>query len=955
MNLDQILTNEKSLLVENYFELQQEAEKLYGPNTIILMEIGSFYEVYQYENIGKAQEVSKILNILLTKKNKKIQETKITNPYLCGIPSITLDKHLDRLMSEEKWTIIIVKQKGTPPKITRYIDKILSPGTNIEHISTDEYNFIASIYIGKNKNDIYYAALSMIDLSIGKTFVYENFGTSEDKSLPIDEIEQIIRTHNIKELVFIFEEEIEQKIINDINPKEIPYTIKTEKEVKKYIDISFQNKILEEIFNAKGFYSAIEDLDLERMPLATNSLTILLSFIIEHNKTIAENLSKPEKINTSRFMYLGNNPIQQLNIHTDKGISVSKIINKGVTAIGRRFILEQILNPLADKKLIESRLQNTKLFIKNKNNEEITKNLKEIYDIERIWRKVELGSISPFELYNLIHSFEKILLIKEESKIIGFNYHNIKKIKEMIKKTREIFDFDLMHKYNLQNIDKSFINKGISSELDMLIIQYKENLNLMKSIKKELEKKVEVNINKTETEGYYFEITKKKYNENKNYIKEVLSKYGEISEKSLKNSIKIVTSEIKDISTRSIVLYTTLIAKVKEIFNNFISTEIYTEENELAYKEAVSFVCYIDFYLNNVKLCSQKNYCIPEIIESEENFYEVEKLRHPIVENVEENGIFIPNNVILGKKELATIPTEILYNKNNDYLNGFLLYGINSAGKTVLTKSIGISLILAQAGIPVPATKMRFTLKDSLFTRIAGSDNLQKGLSTFAIEMLELKNIFNRATSNSIVLGDEISHGTETISGMSIVASTVIELVEIKALFVLSTHLHQLEDIRDIKELKNVCSAHLSIKYDEVKDILIYDRTLKAGSGSSIYGLEFAKSLKLPENFIKRAYNFRDMIAPDLSEEKRTVLGKKSKYNSKVLVTSCAVCGAAAEETHHIKERASAENGFVDSVRLNHKHNLLPLCKDCHDKVHKGELKINGFMQTSKGIILSFK
>ncbi|MDD2909280.1 MAG: DNA mismatch repair protein, partial [Candidatus Gracilibacteria bacterium] len=326
----------------------------------------------------------------------------------------------------------------------------------------------------------------------------------------------------------------------------------------------------------------------------------------------------------------------------------------------------------------------------------------------------------------------------------------------------------------------------------------------------------------------------------------------------------------------------------------------------------------------------------------------------PIVETIEENGLFIPNNVILGDKALSSLDTEVLYNKENDTLNGFLLYGINSAGKTVLSKSVGISIILAQAGMFVPATSLRLSLYDAIFTRISGSDNLVKGLSTFAIEMLELKNIFNRASSKSIVLGDEISHGTETVSGVSIVASTILFLNKLKCSFILATHLHQLDDIDEISELKTVSNVHLSILYDEHKDTLIYNRVLQAGSGSSVYGLEFAKSLKLPKEFIDKAYEIRKRF--DSSELELLNKKKLSNYNSDVYMSSCAICGNKAIDTHHINEQNLAdENGFIESFHKNHKYNLIPVCKKCHSDIHDGKIVIKGWEKTSEGLKLSYK
>lgn len=978
MNFDEIINKPSELIVSNYFELQREAEKKYGNNTVVLIEIGSFFEIYQSETTGKAKEIAKTLNILLTKKNKSIPEVTERNPNLCGIPTVSLDKHLEKLISEDKWTILMVKQKGTPPNITRYVERIISPGTNTDYINQDEYSFISSLFIEKNKKDIFYIGLSLIDLSLAKTLVFENFGTSDDKKIPLDEVEQIIRTHNIKETVISFDgvEESEQRqIIHALNLKEVPYSIRTQKEIKSSVDISYQNELFEKIFKAKGFYSAIEDLNLERMPMASASLSILLDFIIEHNKTIVNNLSKPEIISSNKFMYLGNNPMEQLNIHSEN-LSVLKIVNNGITAIGKRYIAEQLLNPLYDRREIEKRLTISALFISFEKNLDIELLLKEIYDIERIWRKIDLQTISPFELFNFTQSMTAVKqineIIEKELSQISFSKKTISSISLMIKEINEIFDMNFLQKFNLQNINSNFIKKGVNSDLDKLTKELSELEKIVISTAINLEKIIDssfnenyfsiseykgsnVSISYNETEGFCFEITEKRQ-ENKKEEIEAFFKNNSLKMKKLKTSTKFYSKEIFDVSEKIISTQSKIISLCKKIFISF-SEDLKNKESFLnAYEETISFISSIDFYLNNVKLFEKKNYCIPSIIEDDNNFYEAEELRHPIVESIEENGIFIPNNITLGSKALAKLDTSVLYNKNNDYLSGFLLYGINSSGKTILSKSIGISVILAQAGFFVPAKNMTFTLFDGIFTRISGNDNIQKGLSTFAIEMLELKNIFNRATKKSLVLGDEISHGTETNSGLSIVASTILSLEEIGAFFILATHLHQLDDIPLINELTTITNVHLSIIYDEDKDKLIYNRKLQSGSGSSVYGLEFAKSLKLPEKFIKRAYEIRSSFSNDLSETENLAKKKKSKYNTSVFVGSCSLCSRKAEDVHHINEQHKAdENGMIDHFHKNHKHNLLPLCKSCHDKVHNGEIIISGFMKTSNGLELIFE
>jgi DNA mismatch repair protein MutS len=255
----------------------------------------------------------------------------------------------------------------------------------------------------------------------------------------------------------------------------------------------------------------------------------------------------------------------------------------------------------------------------------------------------------------------------------------------------------------------------------------------------------------------------------------------------------------------------------------------------------------------------------------------------------------------------------------------------------------------------VPASSFRFSIFDSLFTRISGSDNISKGLSSFAVEMLELKNIFNRATKKSIILGDEISHSTETMSGISIVASAILKLAKLKSIFLFATHLHQLPTIDEIKELNNIICLHLSVFYNDKEDKLIFDRKLSFGSGSSVYGLEFARSLHMDNEFLQVANNIRKRITDELEPIERVIKSKKSGYNKDLLVSSCAICNKAVEEVHHIQEQQNANSsGFIGHINKNHKYNLIPLCKEHHKLVHSGKIEIKGFISTSKGLELHY-
>jgi DNA mismatch repair protein MutS len=271
-------------------------------------------------------------------------------------------------------------------------------------------------------------------------------------------------------------------------------------------------------------------------------------------------------------------------------------------------------------------------------------------------------------------------------------------------------------------------------------------------------------------------------------------------------------------------------------------------------------------------------------------------------------------------------------------------------------KSIGISIILAQAGFFVPAVEMRFSLYEKIFTRIQSKDNLYKGLSTFSVEMMELKNIFNRADEKSLVLGDEISQGTETQSALAIVSSSILKLIELKSTFIFATHLHQLSFIKEIQNINNLILLHLGVRYDDKNDRLIYNRELKLGMGDSLYCLEFAKSLHIDETFIKNAYKIRDSLNDNISHLASLKKQKRSKYNKNLYVTKCALCDENVDDIHHIAPQKLADSdGKIAHFHKNHKHNLIPLCKYHHQKVHEGKLTISGFVMTDEGLKLHYQ
>ena len=205
-------------------------------------------------------------------------------------------------------------------------------------------------------------------------------------------------------------------------------------------------------------------------------------------------------------------------------------------------------------------------------------------------------------------------------------------------------------------------------------------------------------------------------------------------------------------------------------------------------------------------------------------------MRHPIIERIQTDIEYISNDICLGKK-------------NEETLNGMLLYGCNAVGKSSLMKAVGLNIIMAQTGMFVSSSEFRYSPFNYIFTRISDNDNIFKGQSSFAVEMSELRSILNRSDKNSIVLGDELCSGTESVSAQSIFAASVIKLAKKNINFVFATHLHELYKMSDIKELDNVKSYHLKVIFEEETKKLIYDRKLEEGNGPTIYGLEVCKAM----------------------------------------------------------------------------------------------------------------
>lgn len=968
----EILSNKKKLLTEVYFDLQRHFEEKYGKDALVFMEIGTFFEVYEVNNdelkIGKAKEIAELLNIQLTRKSKAVLENSINNPLLAGVPAVSLDRYLSRLIATKKYTIIVVKQKGEMPNVKRYVSNIISPGTNFEYLSEPTENNIVSLIIDENAG-IYSVGYAAIDVSTGKTIANEIHSTRDDKTYALDEAFNLLQTYTTSEVIITLEsKEIDKEwLMHYLELGALHHTVNTQR-----FKISFQNELFSRVFEINSFLSAIEYLDLERHPYTTEALAILIDFIIEHDESIIEKMNKPQFLGSSRYMYIGNNAMEQLSVisRDPSDVTLLDLIDKTSTAFGKRLLKERLLNPICDKALLEERYNLTEQLLPNVDRFET--HLKQIYDLERIARRIKLRKLHPVELTYIAMSLESILKLIKDGQANGLHIDEklYDEVQEMAKVLENTFELDVCARFRIEQINDNIFKNGIYPAIDTIVKAQQKEIDKMDTVASHVESFFEkdklfnsntryTTVSYLDSEGYFLNLTKNRFMMIEKVLKESFVTidnehhfFKDFSFRHLKNAVKVQAPLFEEITRNYETAQVQLVSLVKQRYLE--SLKLLENRFSRLLEALIVFIADIDVAISNAKCVKTMNLTRPIIEEG--NFYEAIALRHPIIEANDERGIYVPNDLFLGSNNGTTYNHITLNASNNENVLGVLLYGINSSGKSSLMKSIGLSIILAQAGFFVPAAEMRFGLYDKLFTRIVSKDNLYKGLSTFSVEMMELKNIFNRANERSLILGDEISQGTETESALAIVSAAILKLISLRSTFIFATHLHQLGQIPNLQGLKHLIFLHLGIKYDDENDRLIYNRVLQLGMGDSLYGLEFAKSLHLDKEFLKTAQDIRENLDHSQSDMKRLAKQKRSRYNKELYLGKCALCDEPVDDVHHIAEQKEAnETGHIEHFHKNHKYNLIPLCKKHHQMVHEGKIVISGFVMTDEGLKLHYQ
>ena len=389
---------------------------------------------------------------------------------MAGVPAVSLEKHLNKIIQAQKYTIVVVKQVGVPPKVRRVIDTIISPGTNFDYAINQDENNITSIVVDIAKNN-YLIGYSAIDVTTGKSYFNEIFGTSEDNSFALDEVYNHMISHKTTEVIITFNDKnINQKEVLDyLELSHKKFHINTQK-----VKINYQNELFKNVFEIQSLLTPIEHLDMERFPLASTSLAILIDFVIGHDSNIIQKLFKPTKLDVSKYVYLGNNALEQLNVlESHNNPSIFELINNTSTAMGKRLLKERLSHPIKDEKELLRRYKlSNDLYDYHT---PIENSMGNIYDIERLSRRIKLNRIHPFELSYL---FESLFSIKE---VVTFmeNYNFIKppcssdEINIFMQTIEDTFDLEEASRFMLKDISSNIIKENIDNKIDKLLKQNK--------------------------------------------------------------------------------------------------------------------------------------------------------------------------------------------------------------------------------------------------------------------------------------------------------------------------------------------------------------------------------------------------------------------------------------------------------------------------------------------------
>jgi DNA mismatch repair protein MutS len=891
---------------------------------------------------------------------------------MAGFRDYEIDRYI-RKIQDHGITSVVYEEYDTAKDGTklRRLQGVYSPGTYIQDDDSQLSNNIMCIWVEEkttrftNKKII---GMTNIDIITGRTSLFEHVEDNDHNPTTYDEIERFHSVYYPSEVIII--SNMEENKIDDIvsfaniTPKTL-HKISYEKEeniknkiAKRCFLQNFQQEIIEKFFSltiSQSLFNSHSD-----SVYAMASMTYMLQFLAEHSPHLAEKLKEPIFENYNSRVILANHSLEQLNIIPKnirgKCSSILTLLDNNITAIGKRRFKRNLLNPSYDGDFLEKEYDiGTYIQDHKELCTEWRKHMYDLKDLEKMYRFIISEKILPQSMPIIMINIESVqelfshvlaehdFLASYIDRPHGIDYCNI--INQFLKNTFRIEICDSMS----GTIDYStvFIQKRQDEELDNLILKLNESQqdldniiyvynNIVKSVDKNSKTTEYIKIHETEKGRITLHITKRRGILLKEALKnaEVSSEYKTLELIAATTSNSSLTNKYIDTLCNNISEFKKRIQERQEIVYKKILQSM--KEFQQEFEAIIHIVGCLDNWQNLSMMNTKFSLCRPIIDNSTDVSYAtMTDLYHPLIQALQQDEIYVANNLDLNSEQGP---------------RGMLLYGTNAVGKTSYIKSVGIAIIMAQAGLFAPASHMIYKPYQNIMTRILGNDNIFKGLSTFAVEMIELRVILKMANQYSLILGDELCSGTEIDSAKSIFVSGLQWLYERNASFIFATHLHEIANYNEIQAMEKLVLKHLSVIYDSGSNALIYDRKLRDGPGESMYGLEVCKSLNLPSEFLSNAIELRNKYN-STSANHLLLNASTSQYNSQKIIGMCEMCNSQpAEHVHHLQHQKNAnEKGFIGNTHKNHLGNLMSLCHDCHHKIHSGKNEQYAKRKTTSG------
>ena len=962
-------------LIKDYLRLSKEATAKYGPKTFLLMQVGAFYECY-----GETSDRANIDDFCRT--CELACANKAPGVMMAGFRDYSLEKYLNKL--QELGYTAVVHSQDAQIKEERALSGVYSPGTFFNSESAALSNCVACICIERMRAKTV-IGMANIDVFTGRSSVFEVETELMHAPTTYDELERFISSHTPSEIIIISDNFSQKQVEDLLNFTGIATCARlvhrldsTNDAVQKSKRQVYQREIMARFLGPVG--SGL--LQFSTYEFATQALTYLLNFVHEHNPHLVQRIAEPAFENSSDRMVLANHSLKQLNIIDDdssgakgKCSSVCKLLNNCMTPMGARHFRTRLINPSCSAPKIQREYDITEHLLSAEGVvvDAWRPQLAQLKDLEKLNRLIMMRKCAP----QMLHSFYgSLFIIGQLHSTVAIDATTSayldatnplppktnESVSDMCARLRLLLDTTLdVEKCANVGADLGecdFVRAGIHAGLDAMRLKNESATKTLASIRTYLDSLIVcgektrsnasdvVKIHETEKGSISLQATKRRTKLLADQIKQQkldqvcicgrpFSLLALMYPAATGANNEITSPQLEELCRSIIVSNQKIKEIVGQIYAGFVDK---LRDWEPEFQQLIHFTTTMDLLQNQCHIAVKYKFCKPTIVSSNDgsgskSFFDARDLRHCLIERLNEDETYVANDVALGG---AAVPVGEGTGTSGFAPRGMLIYGTNAVGKTSLIRAIGVAIIMAQAGLYVPCSSLTYCPYTTIFTRILGNDNLFKGLSTFQVEMSELRVILRTATSSSLILGDELCSGTEMDSAIAIFVAGLTQLHKVGCTFLFATHMHEINGYDEVRTLTKMCMKHLTVFYNKGKDELVYGRKLADGPGASMYGLEVCKAMHLPDDFLEFANSVRLRHRAPPSDI-GILSFEPSHFNARKLKGVCERCAVElAQEVHHLLPQKDADSqNYIGHVPKNHVANLMALCTRCHDEVHR--------------------